>query len=189
MFERAIAGVLQLGAGIEREQFREFFLERLRSGEVTVFLDGLDEVRSEQFFAALCKAIGAFVNSSYGSNSIVITTRPYALERWFEGFIEAEIAPLGVKQIQAFVNRYYPDTPLAKQLPQHLRRRPELAELARVPLLLGIIAELYRQQGEVIGARLELYRQIGTYLFRRVLSGVSICICRKSGPNVSTRKE
>lgn len=160
LFAQVLSDQMQLEEQSEHERFRLFFIDRLRKGEVAIFLDGLDEVRGETFFPSLCKSVNLFMRSLYRSNQVFITTRPYALETRFEGLLEMEIAPLNVRQIQAFLDHYYANYPSVRQLPQHLRRHPELNDLARVPFLLGVIAELYRHQGQLVGARLELYRQI-----------------------------
>jgi HEAT repeat protein len=160
LFEKAVAGLLQLKTTAERDEFRSFFFDQLKRGEVSIFLDGLDEVHGQEFFPNLCKSVNAFMRSIYRHNDLIITTRPYALTTRFEGMVEMEIAPLNQKQIQAFIDHYYGATAVARQLSQHLRRHRELSELARVPFLLGLIAELYRQQGQIVGVRLQLYREI-----------------------------
>ncbi len=159
LFDTAIAGFLNLSS-TEYESFKSFFLDRLRAGEVAIFFDGLDEVAGAKFFNSLCRAIDEFVRSTYRNNNLIISTRPYALQTRFDGLKEMEIASLSPRQIEEFLKHYYGDNPIVKQLLQQLRRRHELRELMRVPFLLGVIAYLYRQQGELIGERLELYRQI-----------------------------
>lgn len=159
LFEKAVAGLLQLRDGGERRLVREHFFELLQKGEVVIFLDGLDEVRGEDFFPGLCRAVNAFMRSAYRYNDLIITTRPYALTR-FEGLKEMEIAPLGRGQINAFLNHYYPDPALVRKLLLHINRHRELYELTRVPFLLGVIAELYRSEDDVAGDRLRLYRRI-----------------------------
>lgn len=167
LFEEAVAGPLPLRTEEERERLKTFFLSAVRNGEAAIFLDGLDEVRGEKFFPALCKSVNAFTRSAHSHNILILTARPYALETRFEGLTEMEIAPLSPRQVQDFLNHYYGDE-LMKQLAQQLRRRQELSELVRIPFLLGVIAELYRQQGEIVGARLEIYRQIVNRLVVRL---------------------
>jgi HEAT repeat protein len=164
LLQQSIAGLLRLDKLQELESLKKYFLDRLKRGEVSIFLDGLDEVRGEKFFPSLCKSVNAFERSAYRENSIIITTRPYALEARFEGLVEMEIAPLNRQQVQAFLYHYHGDTQFVRALSQQLRRRRELTELARVPFLLGVISEVYRHQGEIVGARLELYRQLVTRL-------------------------
>ena len=169
LFTKAIAGPLGLSA-VETECLKAFFLARLKASEVAIFLDGLDEVAGGKFFSALCRSVNEFVASAYRENDLIISTRPYALQHRFEGLQEMEIASLIPRQVEAFLQHYYGDDPTTKQLQQELRRRRELQDMARVPFLLSVIAYLYRQQGEIVGERLELYRQLvqqlGTQLDR-----------------------
>ena len=160
LFEKSLAEPLQLKEEEERRLAREFFFDVLKKGEAVIFLDGLDEVRGEEFFPGLCKSVNAFMRSVYRYNDLVITTRPYALVTRFEGLTEMEIAPLSLEQIRAFLEHYYANPVLVAKLTGHIGRYRELHELARVPFLLGVIAELYRSQGQVVGDRLRLYRQI-----------------------------
>jgi len=159
LFDKAVSGLLDLSS-TESEDFKTFFLARLRAGEVTVFLDGLDEVAGAKFFNKLSRTVNEFVHSLYRKNDLIISTRPYALQTRFEELQEMEIAPLSPRQIEEFLKHYYGDDAVVKRLQQHLRRHRELHELARIPFLLGVIAYLYNKQGAIVGERLELYRQI-----------------------------
>jgi HEAT repeat protein len=159
LFEKAIAEPLHLSPA-ERETFKEYFIARLAAGEARLFLDGLDEVRGAELFPNLCRAVNQWTGSTYRQNDLVISTRPYALQTRFEGLKEMEIAPLSPTQINEFLDHYYAEDPRIKTLAQLLRHRRELREMARVPFLLGVIAYLYRRQGDIVGERLELYRQI-----------------------------
>ncbi len=159
LFAEGVAGPLDLGAG-ERERFREFFMARLAAGEVTIFLDGLDEVSGTDFFPRLCEAVGEFTRRAHSDNTLVISTRPYALQARLEGLKQMEIAPLNQRQIEEFFAHYYGDDPDAQRLLRTLRQRRPLRELLRVPFLLAVVTELYRQQQTVVEDRLELYRQL-----------------------------
>jgi len=159
LFTKAVAASLGLSAA-EVERCKAFFLVRLKAGEVMIFLDGLDEVAGATFFNALCRSVNEFMASAYRHNDLIISTRPYALQHRFESMQEMEIAGLNPRQIEAFLQHYYGDDPAAKKLQQELPRRRELQEMAQVPFLLSVIAFLYRQQGEIVGERLELYRQL-----------------------------
>ncbi|NUO81103.1 HEAT repeat domain-containing protein [candidate division KSB1 bacterium] len=159
LFAKAITAPLGFSPA-ETERCKANFLTRLKAGEVTIFLDGLDEVAGAKFFNALCRSVNDFMASAYRHNDLIISTRPYALQQRFEGLQEMEIASLNPRQIEAFLQHYYGDDPTTKKLQQELRRRRELQEMARVPFLLNVIAYLYRQQGEIVGERLELYRQL-----------------------------
>ncbi|MCI0488678.1 MAG: SIR2 family protein [Blastocatellia bacterium] len=159
LFDRAVAGSVQLHPA-ERERLREAFFARLAAGEVSIFLDGLDEVSGAGFFPALCDSVNRFVRDTHRDNTLIISTRPYALQARFEGLKEMEIAPFNQQQIEEFLDHYYSGDAVIKLLLQNLRRRAELRELARVPFLLAVIVRLQRGQDEITGERLELYRQI-----------------------------
>jgi hypothetical protein len=145
LFAKAIAASFGFSAA-EAERCKAFFLARLKVGEVTIFLDGLDEVAGAKFFNALCRSVNEFMASAYRHNDLIISTRPYALQQRFEGLQEMEIASLSPRQIEAFLQHYYGDDPATKPLQQELRRRRELQEMARVPFLHSVIAFLYRHR-------------------------------------------
>jgi HEAT repeat protein/class 3 adenylate cyclase len=159
LFAEAMARLLDLH-GVERERLREFFLARLTAGEVAIFLDGLDEVAGTDFFHRLCEAVGEFVRRTHRDNMLVISTRPYALLARLEGLKQMEIAPLNQRQVEEFFAHYYDNDPEAQSLLRTLRQRRPLRELLRVPFLLSVVTQLYRQQHQVVEDRLELYRQL-----------------------------
>lgn len=159
LFDEAVVGTLDL-YGVERERFREFFMARLSAGETAIFLDGLDEVSGTDFFPRLCDAISGFVRRTHRGNTLILSTRPYALQSRLEGLKEMEIAPLNQRQIEEFFAHYYGDDPRAQRLLRTLWQRRPLRELLRVPFLLAAVTQLYRQQQHVVEDRLELYRQL-----------------------------
>lgn len=162
VFDKAVAGFMKL-APPEREKLYDYFLDRLAEGKVALFLDGLDEVYGADFFDSLCQLIRNFINSEYGSSSMVVSTRPNALESRFEGLQEVEIAPFNQGQIEEFVDHYY-GASAAKRFVQIFRRYPQVRELMRVPFLLAVIVRLNRTQDTIVEDRLELYRQIVLHL-------------------------
>lgn len=159
LFEQAVAKPLHLYPR-EYEILKRLFFDHLAASEVSIFLDGLDEVSGTEFYTRLCSLISDFTHSDYRDNDLILSTRPYALQVRFEGLNELEIAPLNQQQMEDFVSHYYFEDPATLQFLPHLRRRHELQGIARVPFLLAVIAYLYRQQGEIVGERLELYRLI-----------------------------
>ena len=177
LFEKAIAGILHLQTG-ERDQLTWYFSNRLRDGQVSIFLDGLDEVRGTSFFPSLFNAVTEFVNSDYHDNLLVISTRPYALASRFEGLREMEICPLALYQMNAFLKHYYGDDEVTRQLLQHLSRHRQLRELCRVPFLLSVVAQLHRSGHEIGNDRLDLYRQIVLHLAVKLDSDKSLPLSR-----------
>ncbi|MGH7497019.1 MAG: NACHT domain-containing protein [bacterium] len=104
LFAKAIAAPLGFSAA-EAERCKAFFLAHLKVGEVTIFLDGLDEVAGARFFSALCRSVNEFMASAYRHNDLIISTRPYALQHRFEGLQEIEIASLSPRLFQSHAGR------------------------------------------------------------------------------------
>jgi HEAT repeat protein len=161
LFEQAVAPLLHFADQPERATLKSAFITRLAAHRVAIFIDGLDEVRNTDFFAPLCEAINGFLDSSYGRNLLLISTRPYALDVRFRNAQEMEIAPLNQAQVADFLKHYYGADPRfdLRGLLQQLGRR-ELGEMVRVPVLLGALVRRYREKGELTGDRLKLYEDL-----------------------------
>ena len=128
LFTAGIAARLKPGKA-ESETLKDYFFNLLREGRVAVFLDGLDEVSGASFFRDLQTAVTDFLHSAYGNNSVIISTRPFAL-RQFGDAKAMEIQPLSPRQIEQFIEHYYRDVPERQQFQRELQRRRELRELA-----------------------------------------------------------
>lgn len=161
VFEKAIVEPLRLNRE-DRENMRQMFLNKLKAGQVSIFLDGLDEVSGTEFFPKLRFAVTDFIHSAYRHNTFIISTRPYALRDRFsrDDIQEMEIAPFNQSQIEQFIDHYYGGDSQVKKFTAELRNRRELRELASSPALLGFLLRLYREQGMVSDSRLELYRRM-----------------------------
>jgi HEAT repeat protein len=142
--------------------FRFHLNEKLRTGEVAIFLDGLDEIRERKIFDPLRAAVEAFLASAAKDAGLVVSTRPYAVQSAFAGGLEEmEIAPLDAKQIEAFLTRYFGDhADATARLRERLQRERPLADLARIPFLLGAMAGLFARGGGTATERLTLYGEI-----------------------------
>lgn len=159
LFHKAIAAAVKPRNDAERDALKQHFRTLLEQGRVAIFLDGLDEVSGAKFFGDLQTAVTEFLHSAYGNNTVIISTRPFALRQL--GDAKAmEIQPLSPRQIEQFIEHYYRDVPERQQFQRELQRRRELRELARVPALLGFILQLWRKRGSVTDDKLELYAQI-----------------------------
>ncbi|MGZ8250190.1 SUMF1/EgtB/PvdO family nonheme iron enzyme, partial [Methylomagnum sp.] len=153
--------------------------ELLRRGGL-VLLDGLDEVpepeaRREQIIAAVQE-----FRQTFGQCRVLATSRTYAYTRqdWkLPGFAETALLPFSAGQIQRFVTAWYghmaelgrlsaPEAQgRAALLAQTVDRNPRLAELARYPLLLTLIAKLHTEKGGALPEkREELYQQAVEWL-------------------------
>jgi HEAT repeat protein/energy-coupling factor transporter ATP-binding protein EcfA2 len=161
LFEQAVAHLLHFADQSERAALKAAFTDRLDAGRAAIFLDGLDEVRNADFFVPLCESINRFLDSPYGRNLLLISTRPYALDVRFRDAQEMEIAPLNQAQVADFLKHYYGSDPRVdlQGLLQQLGRR-ELGEMVRVPVVLGALVRRYREKGELTGDRLKLYEDL-----------------------------
>jgi len=166
LFDKAIAAAIKPGE-VVYGTFKDRFLALLHEGHIAIFLDGLDEVSGAGFFKDLQRAITEFLHSIYGANTVIISTRPFALRKFGDAKI-LEIQPLNPRQIEQFIEHYYRDAPERQQFQRELQRRRELRELARVPALLGFILQLWRKRGAVADDKLELYEQITLELARHL---------------------
>lgn len=143
----------------ELNLLRQHWHERLAANEITVLLDGFDELQDEIIEHSLNRCVREFAASLH-DNTLLISTRPYAQHKLgSEHLRELEIEPLDQRQIEAFLNCYYPNDGATKSLLKTLRGRSSLRELLHVPLLLGIVLRLHRENKFTDG-RLELYETI-----------------------------
>ena len=157
LFNKAIAAAIKPNKA-ERDALKAHFQNLLREGRVAIFLDGLDEISGERS-RNLQAAVTDFLHSAYGNNTVIISTRPFALRKFGDAKM-MEIQPLSPRQIEQFIEYYYRDVSERQQFQRELQRRRELRELARVPALLGFILQLWRKRGSVTNDKLELYAQI-----------------------------
>jgi HEAT repeat protein/predicted MPP superfamily phosphohydrolase len=148
----------------ESKVLRTDFFNQLRAGNASLYLDGLDEVRHQSIFGDLCVAVSEFaLDEDFKGNTLILSARPFALHRaQLDGLQRMEIQPLDPKQIKAFLQSYYPSDEAVRRLAGDLEKPGDLREMARVPVMLAAIVELYRG-GEALGnttSRLEIYEKI-----------------------------
>lgn len=161
--------------------------EHLHQGKMLILWDGFDEIRSDRR-QVISQWIGAQMNA-YPQTIFILTTRPTAFEDYISEHLFTAtvfVKPFNRDQIERFVTRWYlcqeknarggRNTPadraviqaeaqarsanLFSQLDPEIR--PELADLAKNPLLLNMIAILHRfyPSDELPQRRTELYRGI-----------------------------
>jgi HEAT repeat protein/type II secretory pathway predicted ATPase ExeA len=143
----------------DTQLLREHWREKFKANEIAVLLDGFDELQDEAIEHSLNKCVREFASASH-DNTLLISTRPYAQHKLGKELLqELEIEPLDQRQIEAFLNCYYPKDAATKSLLKALRERSSVRELLHVPLLLGVILRLHREN-RFTDDRLELYETI-----------------------------
>ena len=136
--------------------------DRLKDGKIAFFLDGLDEIKEIDKFdnLSLRNLFNKFIESEYIRNNLVIvTTRPYALQGIFDNYHvqEMEIAPLDLRQVKLFITHYFGNDNLdTEQFLNVLSSNREIQELARVPLILGFLLQIYIKSKSLYKNKLNL---------------------------------
>ncbi|MFI9001147.1 NACHT domain-containing protein [Streptomyces sp. NPDC053541] len=151
----------------------------LAAGRALLLVDGLDEVTQDDRDEAH-RWLGGLL-ARYPQTRCVATVRPHAVAPdWLGGerFEELTLLPLRGEDIQAFVTAWHDAARLdadpreraaldglERDLAQQFRHNPNLAELARTPLLCAVICALHRiREGFLPETRWELYDSALTML-------------------------
>ena len=151
----------------EIKLLHNYWEKKIRSDEVTILLDGFDEIQDDAIERSLNNSITQFASALH-ENRLLISTRPYAQSRLgHEHLKEFEIEPLNQRQIANFLNSYYPNEVAIKRFLKSLRERSSLREVLNVPLLLGVVLRLY-QENSFTDEPLKLYEQIVSDLVHKL---------------------
>ncbi|MDX2003925.1 MAG: HEAT repeat domain-containing protein [Meiothermus sp.] len=154
----------------------DFFEQKLTSGSCLICFDGLDEVSQTPDRIKVRDQVQRFIQL-YPQHTYLISSRivgygaaPITLGQAEEVTLE----PFTPEQIQSFVGKWYTqalpsDTPKREQRTADLlaeldpSRNPRIADLAKNPLLLTIIALVHRDGHKLPQQRAQLYqRSVGT---------------------------
>lgn len=101
LFHKVIAAAAKPRNDAERDALNQHFHTLLEQGRVAIFLDGLDEISGE-CFRDLQQKITDFLYSTYSKNTVIISTRPFALRQLGDAKM-MEIQPLSPRQIEQFI--------------------------------------------------------------------------------------
>lgn len=155
---------------------KEHFMTRLAANPPTalILLDGLDEVADESRRAPLLKAVKHF-SERYTAVPLLITCRIRPWQAWTAAGSALSlpvftIDKLTEEAISAFVERWHTELVWTGRYPAEAataaqrrlltaitnRRRPDLADMARTPLLLTMMARVNYERG-LPDSRAELY--------------------------------
>ena len=127
----------------------EWFTDRvLKSGNLMILLDGLDEVLTAKQKETI-RQIQEFVEK-YGKNRFIVSCRPAAYHYEFEQFTEVVIAEFEDRQSQEFIQKWFQSEEDKKERTAQncweLLNNPDYKstkELAKTPLLLLFICLVY----------------------------------------------
>jgi hypothetical protein len=167
LVEAALAAVAhRFGPGRAREALRRRIAER--PGRYLVVLDGLDEAESpDRDVLERLAAVGG------RTIRLHLTSRPEApwaqlpLDRENPAHAVATLRPFGPDDVSAVVAAWLADRPTERdRLVALLEQRPDLAELARVPLLCAMYCLLAASNTELPRTRVRLYERVVSRMLR-----------------------
>ena len=143
--------------------------ELLAHGRVHLFLDGLDELPTQNAFSRVRREI-EFLSSTYPDCPVVVTCRVAAKEYVFSDLTEVELAPFEQEQQRQFAHNWFVargKPQLASHFTTELTRVEGLAGMSRTPLMLSLLCLVYEQKKDFGDGRAELYEEAADVLLRR----------------------
>lgn len=126
----------------------------LQQGRALVLLDGLDEVRRDEY-GAVAERIRAFIAAHQDCRTIV-TSRKAGFQSQQAPYPLFEIDKLPLEEIRRFTSKWFGG---ATDLAKRIAGNPRLFELAQNPFLLSIICVIYENEQALPERRLELYKK------------------------------
>jgi hypothetical protein len=161
----ALAARAELNCSLD-DHFFEFLLQR---NACLVCLDGLDEMFVDTDRRAIRQVVESFA-AMYPLAHVIVSSRPIgypAVALPFDQFRHFQVLPLDDRLIRQFLERWFkqrePDALTGKQMADHLmtqiESRPTVHDLARVPLLLTLIALIFRVETSLPDERVILFEK------------------------------
>jgi len=161
------------------EPTRAFLRDQLGTEKALLLLDAFDEVAADQR-PALLRVLGEWVPAN-NKAPVLFTSRvvgyqpPWTIPERSEKVREMELLPFDDAQMGGFVDAFFAsDSSAARELRELLRRMPQMRGMAQIPLLLGFLCALYREE-RTHGERRDwnLMRRADLYeaVLQRLLSG------------------
>lgn len=138
------------------------FVEKvLKEGRAILLLDGLDEVAEKEGFRAMViKELEEFVNR-YPLCKYIVTCRNGFTGIYFERFTQLEIADIQNQYIENFVSKWFVKDPQkGASFIRNLFIRPNLQDLARLPLFLSLLCFVFNEKSRFPESRIELYNDV-----------------------------
>lgn len=141
-------------------------LDEDAKSRVRLYLDGLDEISSEERRIAITNLAreGAEGNPNI---QIVMTARDYITGPWLSWLPRVNISPFSDAQIKEFVDKWFgKGTEINHQFRQQLAGLPTIRDLIRTPLLATLTCIVFMQLQRLPENRIRLYE-----IFIELLSG------------------
>jgi hypothetical protein len=132
--------------------------KKRKSRKVRVYLDGLDEVASEEKRRRLVELAQDLIDNMNGQVQVVLTSRDYISGSWINWLTRVRIDEFSPARVDELVAKWLDgDVHRIEELNAQLSRSPSLKQLMRVPLLGTLILAVYRHIKEVPSTKNKLY--------------------------------
>lgn len=147
----------------------------LLSGRILVVFDGLDELIDIKDRSVVCSAVQHFA-LEYPIATILVTSREVGYEQApldRERFSHYKLSPFDDKQVASYADKWFsyscsPNFQEGKRLAEaFLEESSIVLDIRSNPLMLGLLCNLYRQDGFIPSNRPEVYQRCADLLFTR----------------------
>ena len=158
-----------IDAALETNDFPEgapFIEKDLQVGKFLLLLDGFDELATSENQKSVKKVVEKFL-ADYPKNRVVVTSREAGYHGEFSGFATLSIVDFDDTQIKQFAVNRFGETRQTRKMIKAIMENDNIKELARNPLLLSIISNIYEENEELPQKRADLYRQCTEILLRK----------------------
>jgi ABC-type oligopeptide transport system ATPase subunit len=140
----------------------------LAEGEFLFFLDGYDEINSENKHE-ITKNIEKFIDK-YPKNNYILTSRPYSNIEYFKSFHNYRIADLSIDDRIAFVQQQLKndvDSRLANKIIDSIKETNHnyIDSFLKNPLLLTLYIMTYSKNSSIPSSKYVFYRRVFDVLF------------------------
>ncbi len=146
----------------------DFLNGLLNDGEFLFFLDGYDEINSENKHE-ITKNIETFIDK-YPNNNYILTSRPYSNIEYFKSFHNYKIADLSLDDRIAFVRQQLKndtDSRLADKIIDSIKETNHnyIDSFLKNPLLLTLYIMTYSKNSSIPSSKYVFYRRVFDVLF------------------------
>ena len=158
----------------DRDVVGELVDRLVSASELTLFLNGLDEVSApgddeERLVDAVLEVIEA-ASDAWKGVRIVVTCRRSSTSRHRRlpaSFVVGETVPFGQSGVEHFVRSYFSEQPeRAVRLLEEIDRTSRIRTLVTTPLLLALITLVFEQRGSLPKRRTDIYRRCSALLLQ-----------------------